>query len=108
MAINLSLTNQRSSITPAILMYFLKDFCQDKKIPKNLIDPNLKTDIKWIRRLTASNAEKTKALVDQLSVGETIGFDDSYLQDTFNVSQIFTEKLFSDLILLFGHANPKR
>ncbi|MCP4155577.1 MAG: AAA family ATPase, partial [bacterium] len=47
-----------------ILMYFLRQFIDEKEIPEYLIDVNLKTDVSWVKRLTASNPDNTKELVN--------------------------------------------
>ena len=46
-----------------ILIYFLDQFVETGTIPKRLIDANLKTDISWVRRLTASNPDLTAEFV---------------------------------------------
>ncbi|MDM8518871.1 AAA family ATPase, partial [Anaerolineales bacterium HSG6] len=51
-----------------ILMFFLDKFCRHQIIPKHLTDLNLKTDLAWVRRLTASNPQKTSAFVNQLTL----------------------------------------
>jgi len=49
-----------------IVTYFLKRFVlNDGKIPRELIDDNLKTDISWIERLTTVK-ENTDAMMDAL------------------------------------------
>ena len=74
-----------------ILMYFLDYFTIHKEIPKRLIDGNLKTDISWVRRLTASNVALTEEFVNQLTLHNVIRFDESFLAEKFNMYQ-FLEK----------------
>ena len=77
-----------------ILMYFLRQFCQSQQIPKRLTDLNLKTDLSWVRRLTASNPQKTEAFVDRLTLHNTILYDDIFLVEKFNMHQFFDEGYF--------------
>jgi hypothetical protein len=53
---------------PTLLMYFLKHLCRYKTIPKQLTDMNLKTELSWVRRLTASNPQNTEKFVDHFIV----------------------------------------
>ncbi|MCP4712968.1 MAG: AAA family ATPase, partial [Planctomycetes bacterium] len=51
-----------------LVMYFLNWFQECKTIPEHLTDLNLKTDISWVRRLTASNPQLTEEFVDCLTI----------------------------------------
>lgn len=77
-----------------ILMYFLNWFYRYKAIPDRLIDPNLKTDIAWVRRLTASNPQLTEAFVHQLTLENRIGYDFSFLLEKFDMHQFFEPSYF--------------
>lgn len=77
-----------------ILMYFLNKFINEKIIPKRLTDLNLKTDISWIRRLTASNPQQTKEFVEQLILHNKILYDDVFLVEKFNMFQFFEKGFF--------------
>jgi hypothetical protein len=77
-----------------ILMYFLNKFINEKTIPKRLTDLNLKTDISWIRRLTASNPQQTKEFVEQLILHNKILYDDVFLVEKFNMFQFFEKGFF--------------
>ncbi len=77
-----------------ILMYFLQWFCQYGTIPKHLTDLNLKTDISWVRRLTASDPRLTNEFVDQLTIHNQIRYDDVFLVEKFNMSQFFDKGYF--------------
>jgi len=79
---------------PTLLMYFLNKFVDEPIIPKRLIDLNLKTDISWVKRLTASNPEKTAAFVEQLLLHNRISYDDVFLVEKFNMSQFFNQGFF--------------
>ncbi len=77
-----------------ILMYFLKKFTEYKQIPKYLIDVNLKTDISWVKRLTASNPGDTEELVNQLLIENRIPYNDMFLLEKFNMSQFFEKSFY--------------
>jgi hypothetical protein len=77
-----------------ILMNFLCDFCRFRQIPKRLTDVNLKTDISWVRRLTASNPQYTEGFVDQLTMHNSILYDDMLLREKFDMSQFFDKSYF--------------
>jgi hypothetical protein len=76
---------------PTLVMYFLKQLCDDKTIPKRLIDLNLRTDI---RRLTASNPKNAEEFVDQLTLYNKIAYDEVLLVEKFNLSQFFEKGFF--------------
>jgi len=71
------------------LMFFLEKLCGLYEIPHRLIDINLKTDISWVRRLTASNPQHTEEFVDQLTLHNQILYDQVQLLEKFNMSQFF-------------------
>ena len=77
-----------------ILMFFLSQFCDNKTIPDHLTDFNLKTDLSWVRRLTASNPQKTEAFVNQLTLHGTIPYNSNLLLEKFNLHQFFDEGYF--------------
>jgi len=72
-----------------ILMYFLSSLCRLEGIPRHLTDLNLKTDISWVRRLTASDPRFTEEFVDQLTLHNSIRYDEVLLTEKFNMSQFF-------------------
>jgi hypothetical protein len=77
-----------------LLMYFLNSFLDEKTIPKRLLDVNLKTDISWVRRLTASNPENTEEFVNQLTLHNKIPYDEIFLLEKFNMYQFFEKSFF--------------
>ncbi|MBF0103631.1 MAG: AAA family ATPase, partial [Desulfobacterales bacterium] len=77
-----------------ILMNFLDDFCRYKEIPKRLTDVNLKTDISWVKRLTASDPNYTEEFVNQLTMQNSIRYDDILLVEKFDMSQFFNKSYF--------------
>ncbi len=76
------------------LIFFLDKLCRFLEIPKRLIDINLKTDISWVRRLTASNPQRAEEFVDQLALQNRILFDESLLVEKFNMSQFFEKSFY--------------
>jgi len=87
-------TDGESLYNSTILMYFLNWLCDYQQIPKRLTDLNLKTDISWVRRLTASNPQQTESFVNQLTLHNTIPYDDVFLVEKFNMYQFFEEGYF--------------
>ena len=85
---------------PTMLMFFLRQFCEQKTIPDDLFDLNLRTDLSWIRRLTGGSNENTKELVSQLTTRETISINRKSLVSQFNVSEFF-EPVFYPVSLFF-------
>ncbi len=77
-----------------ILIYFLRYFVQYREFPKRLIDLNLKVDLAWVRRLTASNPQLTAAFVEQLTFYNHIRYDEVLLVEKFDVSQFFNPSFF--------------
>jgi hypothetical protein len=77
-----------------ILMYFLKKFTEYQKIPEYLIDVNLKTDISWVKRLTASNPANTGELVNQLLMDNQLPYNKLALLEKFNMSQFFEKSFY--------------
>ena len=77
-----------------ILIYFLRYFTQYRAFPKRLLDLNLKVDLAWVRRLTASNPQLTEAFVNQLTLTNRIGYDDVFLLEKFDMSQFFEPGFF--------------
>jgi hypothetical protein len=77
-----------------ILMYFLKKFIGSQKIPGSLIDVNLKTDISWVKRLTASNPANTGELVNRLLIDNQLSYNKLALSEKFNMSQFFEKSFY--------------
>jgi hypothetical protein len=77
-----------------LLMYFLEQLVEEKTLPTQLLDMNLKTDISWVKRLTASNPQNTEEFVDQLTLRNQIGYDNRLLMDKFSRFQFFEKGFF--------------
>lgn len=75
-------------------MYFLKKFIDSKKITEYLIDVNLKTDISWVKRLTASNPANTEELVNRLLIENRLSYNKMALSEKFNMSQFFEKSFY--------------
>ncbi len=87
-------TNGGGLFNSTILMYFLRQLIDERQIPKYLIDVNLKTDISWVRRLTASNPQNTKELVNQLLMENRISYNEVALLEKFSMSQFFEKSFY--------------
>ncbi len=77
-----------------ILSHFLVEFCENRTIPKYLTDLNLRTDLSWIHRLTGSNPHCTEEFVNQLTMTNTIRYDDRFLVTKFDMRQFFDKDFF--------------
>ncbi|MCK5517740.1 MAG: AAA family ATPase, partial [Desulfobulbaceae bacterium] len=87
-------TEGESLYNSTLIMYFLNWFQNYKTIPRHLTDVNLKTDISWVRRLTASNPALTEEFVNRLTLHNTIRYDDIFLVEKFNMYQFFEKSFF--------------
>ena len=85
-----------------ILMFFLRRFCSHKTLPEDLIDLNLKTDLAWVRRLTASHPQETEAFVDQLTLYNETAYDSRYLVDKFNLIQFLNRSYYPIAFFYLG------
>ncbi|HIE00983.1 MAG TPA: AAA family ATPase [Thiotrichaceae bacterium] len=77
-----------------LLMYFLEQLVEEKTLPTQLLDMNLKTDLSWVRCLTASNPSLTEEFVDQLTLHNQIGYDNQLMTHKFNLFQFFQKGFF--------------
>ncbi|MCP4696130.1 MAG: AAA family ATPase, partial [Gammaproteobacteria bacterium] len=90
-----------------MVMYFLNWFQRHKTIPEYLTDLNLKTDISWVRRLTASNPQLTEEFVDRLTIHNTIRYDKVFLIEKFNIHQFFDKGFFPISFFYLGMLTRK-
>jgi hypothetical protein len=88
-------------------MYFLNWLQRHKTIPKRLTDLNLKTDLSWVRRLTASNPQLTEEFVNRLTIHNTIRYDDVMLEEKFNMYQFFEKGFFPVSFFYLGMLTMK-
>ncbi|RWX45307.1 PD-(D/E)XK nuclease superfamily protein [Candidatus Electrothrix aarhusensis] len=89
------------------VLYFLNWLQNHKTIPKHLTDLNLKTDISWVRRLTASNPALTEEFVDRLTLHNSIAYDDTFLVEKFNMYQFFEPSFFPISFFYLGMLTRK-
>ncbi|MCP4698196.1 MAG: AAA family ATPase, partial [Gammaproteobacteria bacterium] len=78
-----------------------------KTIPEYLTDLNLKTDISWVRRLTASNPQLTEEFVNRLAIHNTISYDKVFLMQKFNMHQFFDKGFFPVSFFYLGMLTRK-
>jgi len=90
-----------------LLMYFLNQLVEDQTIPTQLIDMNLKTEIAWVKRLTASNIQNTEDFVDQLTLHNKIGYDNALMVEKFNLFQFFENRFFPVSFFYLGMLTKK-
>jgi hypothetical protein len=101
-------TNDRESLyNSTLVLYFLNWLQNHKTIPKHLTDLNLKTDISWVRRLTASNPALTEEFVDRLTLHNSIAYDDTFLVEKFNMYQFFEPSFFPISFFYLGMLTRK-
>ena len=91
---HLATSDGESIYNSTLVMYFLNWFQDYKTIPKRLTDLNLKTDISWVRRLTASNPQLTEEFINRLTIHNTIRYDNVMLEEKFNMYQFFEKGFF--------------
>ncbi len=98
-----SLSNGPRLYNSTILMRFLGFLSKKGRLPDSLIDMNLKTDLSWIQRLTSSNPENTKALVDQLLTQGTLDYNsDDLSEQKFNLASFFTKSFYPVAFFYLG------
>ncbi len=85
-----------------IVTYFLKRFVlNDGKVPRELIDDNLKTDVSWIERLTTVK-ENTDAMMDALVFDNRLDYDLKQLVSKFNMRQFFERDYYPVSLFYLG------
>jgi hypothetical protein len=95
-------TDGEALYNSTLLMYFLEQLVEEKKLPSQLVDMNLKTDLSWVRGLTASNPTLTAEFVEQLTLHNQIGYDSRLLMDKFNRLQFFKKSFFRFLFFTWA------
>lgn len=85
-----------------IVTYFFKKFViNNGKIPRELIDDNLKTDVSWIERLTTVK-ENTDAMMDALVFDNSLEYDQKQLVSKFNMRQFFEKDYYPISLFYLG------
>ncbi|PWR74859.1 AAA family ATPase [Methanospirillum stamsii] len=87
---------------PTMLMFFLRQLSENKTIPADLFDLNMRTDLTWIRRLTGGNEENTRELVFQLTTDESIPFNRKALVSQFNMHEFFEPAFYPVSLFYLG------
>ena len=91
---------------PTMLMFFLREFCDQKVIPKNLTDLNLRTDLSWIKRIT-NRPENTEEILNKIIKSNTVPYDGEYLVSKFNKSQFFNRNYYPVSLFYLGMLTRK-
>lgn len=90
-----------------ILTYYLKHFLlSGGKPPRDMIDPNVKTDVSWIERLSR-NEDVTIELLQDLVNGDGLTYDAAKLSDKFNMKQFFNGNYFPISLFYLGMVTVK-
>ncbi len=92
---------------PTMLMYFLDLLCEQQKIPIDLIDLNLRTDLSWVKRITGSNPKTTGEFVHELTVQDTIQYNRNLLVSKFNMNQFFERNFYPISFFYLGMLTKK-
>jgi hypothetical protein len=77
-----------------LVMYFLQQLIEEKTLPSQLIDMNLKTDLSWVKCLIGANPSKTTEFLDQLTLRNCVEYDNNRLMVKFNRFQFFEKRFF--------------
>lgn len=99
-------TNAEAVYNPTMLMSFLREFCDQKIIPKNLTDLNLRTDLSWVKRIT-NQPENTEEILTDILKTNTIPYDEEYLISKFNKSQFFNKNYYPISLFYLGMLTRK-
>ncbi len=99
-------TSTDAVYNPTMLMFFLREFCDQKIIPKNLTDLNLRTDLSWVNRITNQPVNTEEILTDILKTN-TIPYDEEYLISKFNKSQFFNKNYYPISLFYLGMLTRK-
>lgn len=95
-------SNSETLYNSTILTYFIKNFVIDGgEIPTEMIDPNIKTDVNWIRRLAGGKGEPLEMLRVLIN-GEGLEYDESMLSDKFNMNQFFDKDFYPISLFYLG------
>lgn len=86
-----------------ICNFYLNDLVIDngRRIPRETIDQNLRTDTSWLHRLTGS-ARETRDLLEQLMFDGTLPVDLNMLSSKFSMERFFEKSFFSLSLYYLG------
>lgn len=84
-----------------ILTYFLKNLALRKSYPQDMIDPNVKTDVSWIKRLGFGEGSPLQ-LTQTLLANNGIAYDTRTLSDKFNMTRFFEQDHYGASLFFLG------
>ncbi len=84
-----------------IVTYFLEEFAKTKEIPQFFIDPNLKTDVSWIRRLTVKESN-TKEMLEKIIFDGCLPYNQDILTNSFDANTFFTKDFYPCSLFYLG------
>ncbi len=85
-----------------ILTYFVRQFTiNDGEFTLNFIDPNLKTDIRWIKRLTL-HENNTKAMLEEIILTGELTYDLNNVNEAFNLNTFFEKEFYPVSLFYLG------
>lgn len=84
-----------------MLMYLLRQFCEDFIIPKQHTDLILRTDLSWVKRIT-STTTNTEEIVSDLLRTENIPYTEDSLVTNFNKEQFFDKEYYPISLYYLG------
>jgi len=82
---------------PSMMLYFFNQIINNRKVPKNIIDDNLKTDYGRLQRLTQNEANREMLL--QIVKDEGIV---TTIHSTFSIDALYRDKYFVSLLFYMG------
>jgi len=82
---------------PSMMLYFFKQIIEEKKVPKNIIDDNLKTDYGRLQRLTHNEANRE--ILMQILKDEGIV---TRIHSKFSIDELFHNEYFVSLLFYMG------
>ena len=85
-----------------ILTYFVSEFTEDGgEFTEDFIDPNLKTDIRWIKRLTIHESDTT-ALLEEIALTGELTYDRNNVKSKFNLNTFFEKEFYPISLFYLG------
>ena len=94
--------DQETIYNSTIISFFIKKFIlKNGKIPLEFIDPNLKTDVSWIRRLTLRE-ENAKEMLEKLIFDGELAYDQNMISSSFNMNQFFEKDFYPVSLFYLG------
>jgi hypothetical protein len=82
---------------PSMMLYFFKQVINNRKVPENIIDDNLKMDYGRMQRLTQNEANR-EMLLQIIKDGGIV----TRLQSIFSIDELYKDKYFVSLLFYMG------